>query len=157
MDKRQEVVTGEPGALLHPAIAGDPLPDPDGAISEVMKARNDIGVLDHPPAADSDPADRNRLSGQVEILSSNDIHSVVTDKQAECGAKPGIDIEQFVRTVTAIETESNVENAFVICPLHELVRLFTNDRIRKTNTERRHSRVYRCLMNLSPRQAEETN
>src|SRR5207237_10089817 len=113
------------------------------------------GVFDDPHSTYTDPAERNQLSGQVEILRPYNIHSVLTDKQPKRGAQPRIDIEQFVGTVALIEAESDIENSFVASSSHESVCLLIDDRIWKAHSKCGHACIHRRLVNLFAGDAKE--
>src|SRR5262245_18920519 len=70
-EERDDVVGGIPGALVYSAIAAKPVLQTQYAITVVLNAGHEIGILQNPFSSGADAARRDRLSGEMKVLGAN--------------------------------------------------------------------------------------
>src|SRR5689334_17218260 len=121
----------------------------------VLQTGHQIGIFDDPLPPDRDAAGGNRLSRDMEVLSTYDVHSVGRDEQSEAGSESRIRVEKFEGTVTFVVSVSDIEDALVSDSLHQRRGRRCDRRAWKAYAKRGHSRVHRRLMNFSSGYAEE--
>src|SRR5215472_4445785 len=94
-----EIITGEPGDLVHPVQGPGPCPQGQVATTPVAERSERVVVLDHERAAVHLRGCWHRLPGEVEVGGTHHVDSSGVAEEPELRAEPRVEVQQFVLAV----------------------------------------------------------